>query len=154
RTVLAALAQFQPQLHAAVQRIADAWATRERDRVLQQEYEALQRISIDYAIMEKARDVLMVRATFQSDDVGSWLAVERHNPQAAGGTSTLALHCGIDTKNCVIVGDKDRLIATVDVKDLLIIQDGDAILIANRAAEGRVKELVELLRQKKLEKHL
>lgn len=154
KTILSALEVNQPAIYAAVQRIAMSWYSPERESVLRAEYEGLPKISIDYAVMEKAKNVLVVQAPYRWDDVGSWLALERMHPQDADGNTILARHAGIATKNCVIVGESDSLVATVGVEDLLIIQDGDAILVAHRNDEGTVKNLVDLLRKKGLEKYL
>src|SRR5262245_11233988 len=153
-TILSALRERQPKLFAAVQRIAEAWPSANRDRVFKAEYEALDRISIDYAVMEGAKEVLVVKAPFGWDDVGSWLALERMHPQDADRNTVLARHAGIKTKNCVVVGDPGELIATVGVENLLIIRDGDATLVADRRDEGTVKQLVELLKQKGLGQYL
>jgi mannose-1-phosphate guanylyltransferase len=152
--ILEELQKHQPRLHAAVSRIAANWQTSERDEVLSREYEKLDKISIDYAVMEKAREVLTVQAPFRWDDVGSWLAVERMHPQDADRNTILAAHVGLNTQRCVIVGDPDRLITTLGVRDLIIIQEGDAVLIADRCEEGTVKQLVELLKKQGLEKYL
>src|SRR5262249_6664179 len=122
--------------------------------VLRREYEGLQRISIDYAVMEKAKHVLVVQAPYQWDDVGSWLALERMHPQDADGNTVLATHAGIKTKNCLVVGDPGHLIATIGVEHLLITQDGDATRVADRRDEATVKQMVDLLKQKGLEKYL
>ncbi len=153
-TILNALRGRQPVLFAAINRIADAWQTRERDAVLRREYEVLDRISIDYAVMEHAKDVLVVQAPFHWDDVGSWLALERLHPQDADGNTVLANHCGLRTRDCLIAGDDGGLIATVGVDNLLIVREGDVILVADRRDEGSVKQLVELLKKKGLEKYL
>jgi mannose-1-phosphate guanylyltransferase len=153
-TILHALRVRQPKLFAAVQRIADTWSTSERGAVLRREYEPLDRISIDFAVLEQAPEVLMVQAPFRWDDVGSWLALERTHPQDADGNTVLATHYGLKTKNCVIVADAGQLIGTVGVSNLLIIQDGNAILVADRNDEGAVKQLVELLKKKGLESYL
>jgi mannose-1-phosphate guanylyltransferase len=104
--------------------------------------------------MEHARDVLVVEAPYKWDDVGSWLALERLHPQDADGNTILASHCGLDTRNCLIAADPGTLVTTVGVENLLIVQDGDAILVADRRDEGAVKKLVELLKKKGLEKYL
>lgn len=153
-TILSAIKERQPKLHAAVTRIAEAWSTPERESVLRREYEALERISIDYAVMEHAQEVLVVQAPYTWDDVGSWLALERMHPQDAAGNTVLASHTGIKTNRCVIVADPGHLVATVGVEDLLIIQDGDATLIAHRREEATVKQIVEQLKGQGLEKHL
>jgi mannose-1-phosphate guanylyltransferase len=153
-TILNELRERQARLFAAVQRIADAWAAKEREAVLRREYEGLERISIDFAVMEQAKDVLVVEAPYRWDDVGSWLALERMHPQDVDGNTVLGTHCGLKTKGCVIVADPGQLVATVGVENLLIIQDGDATLVADRRDEGAVKQLVELLKKKGLEKYL
>lgn len=154
KTILAALAENQPAIHAACERIAAAWGTPQQTEVFRREYDGLTKISIDYAVMESAKDVLVVQAPYKWDDVGSWLALERMQPQDADGNTILAKHAGIETKNCVVVGDKEFLVTTIGVEDLLIIQDGDAVLVANRREEATIKNLVDLLRKKGLEKYL
>ncbi len=153
-TILNYLRTLQPKLHAAVERVADAWQTPRRDEVLRREYEALERVSIDYAVMEHAKEVLVVQAPYHWDDVGSWQALERMHAQDAEGNTILAAHCGFNTRNCIIVGDPGRLIATGGVSNLVIVQDGDATLVADRFDEKTVKELVDLLKKNGLEKYL
>jgi mannose-1-phosphate guanylyltransferase len=153
-TILNELRKNQPALAAAVERIAAAWETPRQQEVLTKEYAGLGRISIDYAVMEKAAEVLVVEAPFQWDDVGSWLAIERRHPQDAHDNTVLGTHLGIDTHHCVIAGDKDKLIATLGVSDLIIIQDGDAILVAHREEEGNIKKIVEELKKRGQEKYL
>jgi mannose-1-phosphate guanylyltransferase len=153
-TILDALAEQRPPLFAAVQRIASAWGTADGEAVLRREYEALDKVSIDYAVMERAREVLVVQAPYRWDDVGSWLALERMHPQDADGNTVLATYCGLDTRDCLIVADQGHLIATLGVKNLLIVQDGNATLVADRREEGTVKQLVEQLKKKGLESYL
>jgi mannose-1-phosphate guanylyltransferase len=152
--LLAELRLQRPALHDAVQRVADAWPTPRRAEALRAEYAAMERVSIDFAVMEHAAEVLVVHAPYRWDDVGSWLAMERLNPQDAHHNTIQAIHAGIHTTGCVIVGDDGRLIATIGVKDLLIVQDGDATLIADHKEEATVKQLVDLLRQKGLDRYL
>jgi mannose-1-phosphate guanylyltransferase len=154
QTILAELAQRQPGLHAAVQAIANAWGTSGQDEVFRREYERLDRISIDYAVMEHAPEVVVLHAPFKWDDVGSWLALERHQPQDADGNTVLGHHVGLRTKDCIIAGAPNHLIATVGVDNLLIIQDGDITLVADRRDEAAVKQLVELIKQRGLEAYL
>jgi mannose-1-phosphate guanylyltransferase len=153
-TILAALLQRQPALADAARRIAESWGKSGQEQVLAREYQPLPRISIDYAVLEHAPEVLAVQAPFGWDDVGSWLALERLHPQDARGNTVLARHCGLETNRCLIVADADRLVATVGVSNLLIVQDGDAILVADRRQEGAVKKLVETLRERGLEGYL
>ena len=154
KTILAELARLKPEIHAVVRRIAEAWGTPYQEAVFRDEYSKVEKISIDFAVMEKAKQVLVVQAPYQWDDVGSWLALERRNPQDANGNTIQALHVGSNTSGCVIAADQGRVIATIGVSNLLIIQDGDATLVADRRDEGKVKEIVDRLKAPGLEKYL
>jgi mannose-1-phosphate guanylyltransferase len=153
-TILGELKRQRPKLHAACERIADAWDTPKRDEVFRAEYEACEKISIDYAVMEHAAEVMVVRAPYQWDDVGSWLALERRNPQDADGNTIQGKHVGIHTKDCVVVSEGDHLVTTIGVSNLLIVHDGDATLVADRREEATVKQLVDELKRRGLEKYL
>ncbi|MFM7148783.1 MAG: mannose-1-phosphate guanylyltransferase [Gemmataceae bacterium] len=153
-TLLSALHQHRPTLHAAISRMGEAWGTPRQQEVLEREYPNLEKVSIDYAVMEHHADVLVVQAPYRWDDVGSWLSVERLHPQDTHGNTVLGGHEGVQTRNCVIVGEPGKLIATVGVEDLIIIQDGDCTLVTHRSQEGAVKNLVEQMRAKKMERHL
>lgn len=153
-TILRELKEHQPKLAQAVERIAEAWQSPQGLAVLSREYELLERISIDFAVMERAREKLVVQAPYRWDDVGSWLALERMNPQDANGNTVLGQYCGLKTHDCVIVGDAEHLVTTLGVNNLLIVQDGNATLVADRRDEGAVKLLVDELKKRGLEKYL
>lgn len=153
-TILDQLRQHAPAVANACERIAAVWDSPERDRVFRDEYARLDKISIDYAVMERAREVVVLQAPFRWDDVGSWLAVERLNPQDSQGNTVIGTHTGLSTSNCVIVGDTGKLITTIGVRDLIIVQDGDCLLIADRNDESAVKQLVDQLKHVGLERYL
>lgn len=151
KTILDQLKANRPEIHAAVSRIADAWDTPKRLSVFRNEYEAIKGISIDFAVMETAPERMVLQAPYQWDDVGSWLALERHNPQDAHGNTVQGTHLGIDTTGCVIAAEGKHLIATINVNDLLIVQVGDATLVARKQDEARVKEIVDRLKKERTE---
>ncbi len=149
-TILKELESSRPDIAAGVKRIADAWPTSRRDEVFAMEYEAMKGTSIDYAVMQDAGQagrVKVLSTPYQWDDVGSWLALERHNPQDAGGNTVQGQHITIDTTGCVISAQAGHLIATIGVHDLVIIQDGNATLVARKSDEARVKEIVDRLKK-------
>ncbi len=154
RAVLGELERQKPALFAAVQRIAAAWDLPDRDAVFAREYAAVEKVSIDYAVMEGAKEVLVIDAPYQWDDVGSWLALERRNPQDAAGNTVQGTHVGLDTHGCVIGADPGHLIATIGVRDLIIIQAGDATLVAAKSDEAAVKQLVDKLKADGLGRYL
>jgi mannose-1-phosphate guanylyltransferase len=149
QTILNELKSRQPLIHATVTDITKAWGTPDWSATLKASYKNATKISIDFAVMQDAAKegkVLVLNAPYQWDDVGSWLALERGNPQDADGNTVQANHCGIQTSKCVIVGDADRVIGTYGVSNLLIVQDGNAILVADRKFEDKVKEIVDKLK--------
>ena len=111
-------------------------------------FASLPSISIDYGVLEPAKNVAVVGADFEWDDVGSWRAVERYAVKDSSGNSIVGKHLGVETQNCIIVG-KNRLIATVGVKDLVVVETEDAILVCSRDGTERVKEISQELRDRK-----
>ncbi|HMP58949.1 MAG TPA: mannose-1-phosphate guanylyltransferase [Gemmatales bacterium] len=154
--ILAELQRLRPELAATAARIAAAWSTPRQAEVFEAEYAPLARISIDHAVMEHCQEALVLRAPFTWDDLGSWPALTRHQPQDAAGNTVLdTQHLGLDTRQCIIVGDgSDQLIATAGLSDLLIVRDGGAVLVADQRDEAAIKRLVELLKAKGLERFL
>jgi mannose-1-phosphate guanylyltransferase len=153
-TILDALRQRQPKIYEAVSRIATSSSSSRLSSIIRTEYEKLDKISIDFAVMEHTKEALVIKAPFRWDDVGSWLAIERMHQQDGEGNTILAKHCGLRTRHCVIVAPGDHLVATVGVKDLLIVHDGNVTLVADRREEGTVKQLVEFLKKKGMENYL
>jgi mannose-1-phosphate guanylyltransferase len=155
-TAAAFLEQFgrhEPDMLAAVQRIAAAWDTPRQDLAFVEEFPLLRKTSFDFAIMEKCPNVLVMAAPYRWDDIGSWLALERLHPHDADGNTVLARHVGLNTNGCIIVGDADSVIATLGVSNLVIVQDGDCILVADKSRESDIKMLVEELKKRGLETH-
>jgi mannose-1-phosphate guanylyltransferase len=135
-------------------RIAAAWNSPRQSATFAEIFPTLRKISFDFAVMEKCPEVLVMTVPYKWDDIGSWLALERLHPQDAARNTVMANHIGIKTEGCIVVGDSSKLIATLGVKDLVIVQDGDCILVADKSKESEVKLIVEELKKRGLEKHL
>jgi len=103
-------------------------------------------ISIDYAIMERAPRVAVVPATFDWSDIGSWKAMSDLESEAdASGNRVRGQAIVVESENCYIQSDT-RMVAVVGVKDLVIVDTGDAVLVADRERAQQVKLVVERLR--------
>ncbi len=110
---------------------------------------AMPDISIDYAVMERAENCAVVPATFDWSDIGSWKTVselEAGSEPDAAGNRVVGSAIIIESRNCYIQGDK-RVVAAVGVDDLIIIDTGDAVLVADRERAQQVKQVVEQLRE-------
>ncbi|MFO0805299.1 MAG: mannose-1-phosphate guanylyltransferase [Gemmataceae bacterium] len=155
--ILGELKLRRPDIHDSVLRIAKSHGSPGFIETFGQEFAAIKGTSIDFAVMQDAAaagKVLVLKAPYTWDDVGSWLALERRNPQDAARNTVQGLHCGVDTEECVIVSDGEHLIGTLGVRDLIIIRDGNATLVTTRKMESDVKRLVDAIKAKGLERYL
>lgn len=104
-------------------------------------YQLCEKISIDYAIIEKADNIFMIESSFDWNDVGDWNVVhqikakDEHSNYIEGNVSK------IDIKNCIIINDKGT-VGTIGLKDLIIIKNNDNVLICNKNQLSRLKELL------------
>ncbi|MHC4390632.1 MAG: mannose-1-phosphate guanylyltransferase [Planctomycetota bacterium] len=109
-------------------------------------YPTLEKISIDFAILEKHEQVLTVEASFQWSDVGAWPALpELFSQDESGNTALGARLAAIDTEGTLVSGPKGKVIATIGLKDLIIVDTEDALLVCTKEHAQKVKEMVGLL---------
>ncbi len=145
---------FRDQLR---QWLPNTWAQLERLRHSPGELEAiyprLDRISIDYGIMERASHVLTVRADLGWSDVGSWNALADHLPAIEGGVGTVHASVALDARDN-IVHSPDKLVALLGVEGLVIVDTGDALLICRREDAQRVRELTGRIAEQGLDDYL
>ncbi|MGQ9678079.1 MAG: mannose-1-phosphate guanylyltransferase, partial [bacterium] len=106
----------------------------------------LPKISIDYAVMEKADNVVVVKGGFDWDDVGSWQALTRHFPCDENGNVAVGLWFKKDSENCIVYCD-EGVVAGLGVRDLIVVRSGDAVLVAHRDALDGLKQLLGQMRQ-------
>jgi mannose-1-phosphate guanylyltransferase/mannose-6-phosphate isomerase len=115
------------------------------DRALAQ-FASMPTISIDYAVMERTSRLVMLPVDLYWNDVGSWDAIFELMGRDADGNLKVGDVIALDTQDTLIMADK-RLITTIGLTDLLVIETGDAILIARRGDAQKVKQVVERLQQ-------
>lgn len=105
-------------------------------------YQDCQKISIDYAVMEKVDKVAVAECSFDWDDVGSWTALRNQMRPNEDNNVVRGLFESIDATDNIVVSDGNHLVAAIDVKDLIIIHTDDATLVCNAKSAQRIKELV------------
>ncbi|MDD3008378.1 MAG: mannose-1-phosphate guanylyltransferase/mannose-6-phosphate isomerase [Arcobacter sp.] len=108
--------------------------------------------SIDYAVMEKSDIVKVIPSNINWSDVGSFDALFEELPKDKNGNTQNSNHISIDSKNNLIYGN-ERVIATVDVEDLIIIDTGDALLVSKKGSSQKVKKVVEKLKETNSQLH-
>ena len=156
RTIVDLLARFEPEMAEHLERIDKAFGAPDFDAVLEREFRAMKKVSIDYAVMERAEDVAVVEAPFEWDDVGGWRAVERLGQTDAAGNLIDAARClSINSSGTIVRSDDPRhLVALVGVENLIVIVTPDATLIANKDQEESIRLLNEELRKRGWEEYL
>ena len=113
---------------------------------LAERFSKLPKISVDYAIMEKAREVLAIKAEFDWDDVGSWTALPNHLGQDGSGNTVKGEIANLDSRNNIVVTN-GKLVALCGVEDLIIVETEDSLLVCHRDAAQNIKKLQPLLPQ-------
>ncbi len=142
-TILGQLGQQLPVSHDAARKIATAWNTDGGSALAKELYTNLQKISIDFAIMEKAPVVLVVEMALEWLDVGNWTALPAAiGTDPTGNTRALPRAVTVSSKNNILVSEDDHLIATIGVKDLVVVHSRDATLICHKGEVQRIKDLV------------
>ncbi len=154
RTVLDALGEYRPEMYRRLKRIAEAADTPQYDEVLAAQFAAIEAVSIDYAVMERASEVLMIEAPFDWDDLGSWQSLARLRGADEQGNTIAAKHLGLSTKGTIVRGSADHLIVTLGLSDCIIVQTPDATLVANKHEEESIRRVVELLGEKGWKEYL
>jgi mannose-1-phosphate guanylyltransferase len=148
-TVTNGLEQHQPEMFAACQRwfkVANHPA--KLAKVLAKEYPLIKKISIDYALMEKAQNVIVADGAFEWDDLGAWPALARHLKPDAEGNCAVADFIHVDAARNIIYDarTKNRTpIAVVGLRDSILVQTDDAVLLAHKSQAQKIKELVKKL---------
>ncbi len=151
---LAQLARHLPDSHEKLGRIAAAEGE-PRGRLIRELYPTLTKISVDFAIMERADRVLVVEMPCEWLDVGSWTALEQVlRADDAGNIRAGAAHRTIDAAGNILVAEGEHLIAAIGVKDLVVVAGPNATLVCHKKDAQRIKELVAALEKEGLSRHL
>jgi mannose-1-phosphate guanylyltransferase len=117
-------------------------------KLLAREYPDIKKISIDYALMEHAQNVIVADGVFEWDDLGSWTALARHLQADPEGNCAVADFIHVDAARNIIYDARTKnrtLIAVVGLRDSILVQTDDAVLLAHKSQAQKVKELVRKL---------
>lgn len=142
--ILAEFERQMPQFYAQLIEIDAALGTPAYDAVLDRVWPEVTEQTIDYGIMEGAEDVAVVPADIAWSDVGSWASLSELMPADEDGNVLVGLHVGLDTSDTLVYGEK-RLIATIGLKGLVIVDTADALLVCPRGREQEVRDIVRRL---------
>ncbi len=145
--ILAEIARHLPAHHERLLEIAGCVGADDEAEVCCSAYAAMEKISIDYGVMEKAERVAVVEAGFDWDDVGSWTAFAEHIERDANGNDIEGDFVGIDTRDCVVIAPGGKTVAAIGVAGLVIVETPDVLLVCPRDRDQDVKKIVAKLKE-------
>src|SRR3989344_4159512 len=156
---LKALDKHTPAISKGLRRISKAIGTKNEESVIKTEYSNIPEISVDYAVSEKAKNFLLVTANYSWTDIGDWKEVWENRPKDSQGNVFIDGEVAggeiikMDTQDTIVHTD-GRLIALVDVDDIIVVDTKDALLVATKSKAQNVKKIVEWLKKEKKKRYL
>jgi mannose-1-phosphate guanylyltransferase len=156
-TITQGLEKHQPEMAAACQRWFKVGGGSKLEKVLAKEYPEIKKISIDYALMEHAQNVVVADGAFVWDDLGSWNALARHLAADPEGNCAVGDFIHVDAARNIIYDarTKNRTpIAVVGLRDSILVMTDDATMLAHKSQAQKIKELVKKLAESKEYKNL
>jgi mannose-1-phosphate guanylyltransferase len=142
--ILSALGKYASALSSGLTELKEEWKTSGcLVESMAKIYPTMEKISIDFAVMEKADGVVMLESAFDWDDVGEWPAIARHYPQDENGNVFKGMGLAIDSTENLTFSEDGHCIALLGVKDLIVVQSPDATMICHKDCAQQVKELAQ-----------
>ncbi|WP_073247946.1 MULTISPECIES: hypothetical protein [Caloramator] len=141
--LLREIKKYLPDLYKNLMRIYEYIGTDEEERVIKEEYEKIDGISIDFGVMQRTHRAVVIPTNFVWDDIGSFTSLERFLSKDENGNIIQNCEAAVmDVKNTTIMGDK-RLVAAIGIRDMLIIDTDDVILVCPKDRAQSIKDLVK-----------
>ncbi len=154
QTLLDNFKKYEPKIYNQLVKIMDALDTKQENKILEKEFAKMPELAIDYLI-EKLDTVFTIAADLGWNDIGSWQVIQEILSKETGLTNIeRGNHIGIDNQDSLIYA-QDKLIATIGLKNIIVVDTGDAILVCNKSRSQDVKKIIEKLEtDKKYKKYL
>ncbi|AVD37392.1 mannose-1-phosphate guanylyltransferase [Clostridioides difficile] len=145
--------RYLPKVYEKLEEISKYLGTKEEVEKIKEIYPTIQSISIDYGIMERSNDVIVVPGDFGWNDVGSWDSLGAIYPTDDEGNIKRGENITIDTKNSIIYSD-DKLISTIGISDLIVVSTNDAVMVCRKDKAQDVKKIVEQLKEEDRQEYM
>lgn len=142
---LDAVKEFAPELYADLRKIQAGLGTPSFEQTLDTVYRAVQSISVDYGIMEHARNIYLVEGNFDWNDLGSWESVYHCSEKDAAGNVSSGEAIFLDSQNSYIHAEKG-IVALVGLDNVVVVQSGNAVLVCHRDKTEDIKKIVDQLK--------
>lgn len=148
-TILKNYKRFLPRIFQCLEQIGDSIDSEEESEILQSTYARIPSISIDYGVLERSDEVAVVLGDFGWNDVGSWDSLGAIYDMDDAGNIIKGEQINIGTKNCICYSE-NRLIATIGIENMIVVEAEDAVLVCRKDQAQKVKDIVDQLRNRGL----
>lgn len=139
--------RYLPKIFYKLEKMSGFIGTSNEEEKIKEIYPTIPSISIDYGVMERSNDVVVVPGDFGWNDVGSWDVLGAIYPTDKEGNIKRGENITIDTKDCIVYSE-DKLISTVGVKNLIVVSTEDSVMVCKKDKAQDVKKIVEKLKEK------
>lgn len=146
--ILNELENQQSDLYAGLMKLADHIGADDYEAQLQAIYETLPSVSIDYAVMEHAREVSVIPLECGWSDVGSLSSLDGVLDQDADNNLVAGRTIALDTQDCTLIADEDHVVAAIGLKDMVVVHTRDATLVMPKERAQEVRQIVALVKEK------
>lgn len=151
-TILEEISRHQPQLAAAMKRIGAAWQGGD-EAAFQRLYRRLSPVSIDHGVMERSDHAAMIPVDFAWSDVGNWSSLEEVAARDKAGNVVTGKVVDLGSRDSILYADR-RLVATIGLTDMVVVDTPDATLVCPKNRSQDVKAVVEILKRQGAPEHL
>ena len=142
--ILSAIAKYVPGLSGGLDQLREDWSKNgSLVAAMEKVYPELEKISVDFAVMEKADGVVMLESDFDWDDVGEWPAIARHYSADENGNVFKGEGVALDSSGNLTFSESGHCITLLGVKDLIVVQSGDATMVCHKDKAQEVKALAQ-----------
>lgn len=124
------------------------------DDTLATEFAKIEGKSIDYAVMEKYENVVVIEASYDWDDVGNWRSLTRQRGTDECGNTVIGRHLAVNSSGCIVRTSPEHLVVTLGVDDCIVVHTPDATLVARKHDEEAIRRVVEILKEKGWDQYL
>lgn len=148
-SVLKAFQQYAPQIHQILSAGGDCYNTGEEQSFIDSHYPTTPKISVDFAIMEKAENIFTIPSSFGWSDLGTWASLyaeseKKLHQNVIQGDSVIAL----DSTGCLVRAQKGKLVVLKDLEDYIIVDENDVLLIFPKSKEQEIKSVTQQINDK------
>ena len=150
---LEAYQKYAPEMYMVLLKIQKLFGDKSQEKEIEELYATMEKISIDYAITEKMdpTELMIIRGDFDWDDIGAWDTLYQNMLAKSDDNNNVIVggkHVNIDTSGSLIYGPKGKMITTIGIDDLVIVDTEDALLVSTKSRAQEVKKIIEKLKEK------